>query len=58
MFFVLANFRRAAARATGHSFYYLKGAAAMLELGLIQYAMKKAITKVYHAVIWKHFLSY
>ena len=47
MFFVLANFRRAGARATGHSFYYLKGAAAMLELGLIQYAMKKAITKVY-----------
>eukprot|EP00911_Craspedida_sp_UC1_P002896 UC1_evm1s2113 len=30
---------KSAARATGRSFYYLKGAAALLELGLINYAM-------------------
>lgn len=37
---------RAASSASGHSFYYLKGAAAMLELALIQYTMQKVIAKV------------
>ena len=35
-----------AAMASGPSFYYLKGAAAALEVALVQYAMQKAIAKV------------
>lgn len=35
-----------ASLASGHRFYYLKGAAALLELALIQYAMQKAVARV------------
>ena len=35
-----------AAEISGQRFYYLKGAAAMLELALIQFAMQKAAAKV------------
>ena len=41
-----AAFNRAASSASGHRFYYLKGAAARLEIGLVQYAMDKAISRV------------
>lgn len=37
---------RAAASTSGSRFYYLKGAAAMLEIALIQYAMQKVVAKV------------
>ena len=39
---------RAASKATGHSFYYLKGAAALLELAMVQYAVQKLTAKVSH----------
>ena len=35
-----------AAEASGRRFYYLTGAAALLELALLQYAMHKAVSKV------------
>ena len=37
-----------ASRATGHGFYYLRGAAAMLELALVKLAMQKATARVSH----------
>lgn len=37
---------RSASKATGHSFYYLKGAAALLELAMVQYAVQKLAAKV------------
>ena len=39
-------FHSSAAEVSGQRFYYLKGAAAMLELALIQFAMQKAVEKV------------
>ena len=38
---------RSASKATGHSFYYLKGAAALLELAMVQYAVQKLTAKVW-----------
>ena len=43
---VTSDVDSSAAMATGPSFYYLKGAAAALEVALVQYAMQKAIAKV------------
>lgn len=40
-----------AAQASGHRYYYLKGAAAMLEVALVQYAMQKAVAKGYLPVV-------
>lgn len=40
----------AAAKVTGQSFYYLKGAAAALEVALVHYAMERAIAKVQKAI--------
>jgi seryl-tRNA synthetase len=36
---------------TGHGFYFLKGAAALLELGLIQYGMQKLMSKGFLPVL-------
>ncbi|ORX99049.1 seryl-tRNA synthetase [Basidiobolus meristosporus CBS 931.73] len=41
----------AAAEVTGSSWYYLKNAGALLEIGLIQYAMAKAMSKGFTPVI-------
>eukprot|EP00731_Ephydatia_muelleri_P028083 Em0019g956a len=40
-----------AAQASGHRYYYLKGAAAMLEVALVQYAMQKAVARGYLPVV-------
>ena len=44
---VVFRIRRSASKATGHSFYYLKGAAALLELAMVQYAVQKLTAKVW-----------
>ena len=46
LYMCIILFSRAASHASGPSYYYLTGAAAMLEIGLIQYAMQKAVSKV------------
>lgn len=42
---------RAASQASGPNFYYLKRAAALLEIALIQYAMKKAVARGFQPII-------
>ncbi|XP_064403281.1 uncharacterized protein LOC135348852 isoform X1 [Halichondria panicea] len=42
---------QAAAEASGSSFYYLEGGAALLEIALIQFAMQKAVAKGYRPMI-------
>lgn len=45
---LILYFHRAAAEVSGSSFYYLEGAAALLEVALIQFAMQKAVAKVFY----------